>query len=1101
MAKRTFLRNPQGVDVGDYSDYEESLNYFNFSQFNGINSNKNYVSIDQSSFEEVENVYVDQDGQLHTRPPLKEYLVLPLSYHVLQIFKVNNLTIYHVQDGTSYKLVWKYDNILVETVDGWVYDKVKIINKNGLYIVFTQDSSNGTVDLKGFELYEGEWQYYTANDIIYVPEAEVIRDNVVESGENRNFLTESFYSTVIFNSDTTLSISSIVGKFVTITIKDNDNETFVLETNFVSGLEKVLTKKVNTTTINADIVDVKRVLDSDVLVYLMYSHSENCCYLSIGGTEFYTITYPSENSKCPILSDDGTQLFILDTTISGSFDNGVNNTSKSLLLYYINIQSDTDSIKISSWTELEFDDDTLSVNCALTTVSSQTPYQYNAKYELYRLYHTESNSYAFGHSPEYGRCVYMIPARVHANVYVNEQAGFSLTGSRYDAYADVYYCIIYNNDVIHTYYIMNMLPEDLGAYSKLYHFTTARGISNRVRLVPSNRGYPLLILWTPKLEGTTLNEWITDNDYGYFGSYLFLNDNYEFVVSSVSLITWGSKYLINPTQLVTNAAPYLPIVSYCVPLDTSQTTLDFQYSSLDLSYYEVDIANVSFSQAVQKFICNTILLSTGRRNSITSLEFDYYSLGDFKGSEADYVLQYTYNDWTYAGVVLSNSSRSRNRFSVTRDIDEDFTLSNSGEHNLNYHRFYSTTRYLTDVALIENSEINYIRPSNKSNIWPVYIDKDYIVYYDKQGMTLYSSSDVSDATIKYLNSGATKLFMPNIVKNFITIALSKNNVLYWTTDVLNEVDINGEKHQISALYIEQINDTKGNWQNLPDDITELTVFSQTSLGVFLENNVYEFQYNVDNDVYLLTPTKLQLGNKKGSEVLANYDGQSIFITNIKGLISLTYEDFVQSTEQVYNYLTENIMSEYDKFANAPIKLYQYKDWLFMYKENATELYVYDTRNKSWWYWTHPYGIKQIVFDGNQVIVLTTNYLLYYDFETTDFKDLTDTVIPWKIVSQKIHFAAPNNYKHIRQIAIITTQNTETMRYKLAFINYHNLYNLVDTDTVEYEISQLTTMIKRVTFMKTNAFQFIIKSDDTDKYPKYFATPNIAIKYRITERVR
>ena len=54
MARRTFLRNPQGVDVSDYSDYEKSLNYFNFSQFNGINSNKNYVTIDQASFEEAE---------------------------------------------------------------------------------------------------------------------------------------------------------------------------------------------------------------------------------------------------------------------------------------------------------------------------------------------------------------------------------------------------------------------------------------------------------------------------------------------------------------------------------------------------------------------------------------------------------------------------------------------------------------------------------------------------------------------------------------------------------------------------------------------------------------------------------------------------------------------------------------------------------------------------------------------------------------------------------------------------------------------------------------------------------------------------------------
>ena len=63
------------------------------------------------------------------------------------------------------------------------------------------------------------------------------------------------------------------------------------------------------------------------------------------------------------------------------------------------------------------------------------------------------------------------------------------------------------------------------------------------------------------------------------------------------------------------------------------------------------------------------------------------------------------------------------------------------------------------------------------------------------------------------------------------------------------------------------------------------------------------------------------------------------------------------------------------------------------------------------------------------------------------------------------------------------------------------YNLQDTDVVSYEIEELSTLIKRVNFVKTNAFQFEIGSDDMDKHPVYFVTPDIAIKYRITERVR
>ena len=205
MARRTFLRNPMSVDVGDHSDYEETLGYFNFSQFNGINSNKNYVSIDQASFEEAENMYVDQDGQLHTRPPLKNYSVLPTNYHVVKIFKVNNLTIYHVQDGEQYRLVWQYEGELVQTDAGWVYDEVKIINKNGLYIVFTRNSSTKDVALKGFELYNDVWQYYDADDIIYVPETEIHSANAVEDGENKNLLTTDEYITYLFDSIISIS--------------------------------------------------------------------------------------------------------------------------------------------------------------------------------------------------------------------------------------------------------------------------------------------------------------------------------------------------------------------------------------------------------------------------------------------------------------------------------------------------------------------------------------------------------------------------------------------------------------------------------------------------------------------------------------------------------------------------------------------------------------------------------------------------------------------------------------------------------------------------------------------------------------------------------
>ena len=89
--------------------------------------------------------------------------------------------------------------------------------------------------------------------------------------------------------------------------------------------------------------------------------------------------------------------------------------------------------------------------------------------------------------------------------------------------------------------------------------------------------------------------------------------------------------------------------------------------------------------------------------------------------------------------------------------------------------------------------------------------------------------------------------------------------------------------------------------------------------------MYELQYDDSNStnaihLYLLTPTKLKLGCKEGADILLNYDGSTIVLANLKGVTALTYQDFVQSTEQTYSYLSENIMTDYYEFATGPIKL-------------------------------------------------------------------------------------------------------------------------------------------------------------------------------------
>ena len=384
---------------------------------------------------------------------------------------------------------------------------------------------------------------------------------------------------------------------------------------------------------------------------------------------------------------------------------------------------------------------------------------------------------------------------------------------------------------------------------------------------------------------------------------------------------------------------------------------------------------------------------------------------------------------------------------------------------------------------------------------PLYVDDSGLILWRASDGTIYSNQYTEIISVDNLVKGSIDYIMPEHSVDFITTCLSQGNVFYKSSKTLIDTDISEGKN---LFYIPK--NTK-NDNIFTDKITALVNFSQTALGIFLETTAYQLTYDSSNDVYYLSKTKLALGNRDGSDMLLSYDGNNIYITTLKGLSTLNYQDFVQSTEQIYRYLTEAIMDAYQAYAKYPIKLCQYKDWLFLYHTNSAEVFVYDLRSSSWWKWTLPQCPKQLVyindskFTEDLVLVDEAGHLHKFRFDEVSVYDNELTPFDWSFTTQKIHFGAPNNYKHIRSVSIVTEQRGRPLRFKLKFTNYRNLNNLSDSDTVEYDIDQLTTMIKRVNFIKTNAFQLQVSNDKTDKYPQAFVTPNIAIKYIITERLR
>ena len=66
---RTIRRQPVTFST-DSSDYPKQY-YFNQTQFNGISTAQNDVTVDQQTFADAKNMYIDDKGILSSRLPFK----------------------------------------------------------------------------------------------------------------------------------------------------------------------------------------------------------------------------------------------------------------------------------------------------------------------------------------------------------------------------------------------------------------------------------------------------------------------------------------------------------------------------------------------------------------------------------------------------------------------------------------------------------------------------------------------------------------------------------------------------------------------------------------------------------------------------------------------------------------------------------------------------------------------------------------------------------------------------------------------------------------------------------------------------------------------
>ena len=205
---RTINRQPWTVRNIDYGD--TGYKYFGYNDWKGKCTNKNFIGIDQETFEDCENIYVDRDSVLRSRPAMK-LLQSPVN-NIVNVWTFGPWTVYKYVVGSNEKLYFvKGDyNYTSENVP----TNCKLVLADEKIFVF------GNNYAKYFDTVTKA--YKDATDLIYSPVTKLYTYGNETELEQPNLWSKTHRERYIWNKKTPIDLTKLVGKNVTAQIADED---------------------------------------------------------------------------------------------------------------------------------------------------------------------------------------------------------------------------------------------------------------------------------------------------------------------------------------------------------------------------------------------------------------------------------------------------------------------------------------------------------------------------------------------------------------------------------------------------------------------------------------------------------------------------------------------------------------------------------------------------------------------------------------------------------------------------------------------------------------------------------------------------------------
>lgn len=202
------VRTPSSNDTKDY--------FFNHVNWKGMNDNRNFLAVDQESFEQCDNIYVNSEGLLRSRPSVKldgqiQGLVEIKIYGDFEIY-IKFDTKYHISiknktDNSTYNFSVTYGTM-----------PVTLFIEN---IVYVFGAINNGVAPECFNTITKRVE--PMSKYLYVPESKIVSGQEEKENETANVLTAFRKEVYLYQNDLTLR-DDIDGKEISFNIDGVDYE-------------------------------------------------------------------------------------------------------------------------------------------------------------------------------------------------------------------------------------------------------------------------------------------------------------------------------------------------------------------------------------------------------------------------------------------------------------------------------------------------------------------------------------------------------------------------------------------------------------------------------------------------------------------------------------------------------------------------------------------------------------------------------------------------------------------------------------------------------------------------------------------------------------